>query len=120
MEFVQVASILGGLLSVISAFLSFQAVKKRLDIERDLDRKLHIYLELHYDDFKTLKNAKNKEEIKDEIDEHLIRYEKILNEILISMPDEKRVKIDPALNQKSVKGKVAYISKIISRSLVEV
>ena len=119
MEFIQIVAILGGLISVASAFLSFRSTEKRLAVEKELNIKFRAYLEEHRNILEDLESAKRNDGIKIEIDKHLNEYEKVLNSIIISMPDEKRVKIYPAINQKSERGKVAYISKLISRSLVK-
>jgi len=119
MEFVEFAAIFGGLLSIISAIVSYRSIEKRLDVEEDLDKELHKYFKQHYQILLELEELKSKDEIKSEISNHLLRYEKLLNDIVISMPDEKRVKVYPAINQRSEKGKVAYISKLISRSLAK-
>jgi len=119
MEFVQIAAICGGLLSMISAFLSFRSIEKRLDVEEYLDKELHKYFENHYQILKDLEEVQSKGEMKAEIYCHLFRYEKILNDIVITMPDEKRIKVYPAINQRSEKGKAAYISKLFSRSLAK-
>lgn len=119
MEFVQVAAICGGLLSVISAILSFRSIEKRLDAEEYLHKELYKYLDNHYLVLKDLKEVEYNGEMKSEIYNDLFKYEKILNDIVIAMPDEKRIKVYPAINQQSDKGKAAYISKLISRSLAK-
>ena len=119
MEFVEIAAILGGVLSVISAIVAFRSIEKRLDVEEDLEKELQKYFEQHYQILLELERVESKGEIKSEISKHLVMYENLLNDIVISMPDEKRNKVYPAINQISEKGKVAYISKTISRSLAK-
>lgn len=119
MEFIQNFAVLGGLISVLCALLSFRYTGKRLDVEVELNERFRDYLEEHRKLLEELESAKSKNEIRLEVNKHLVEYEKLLNEIAISMPDEKRAKVYPAINQKSERGKVAYISKLISKSLAK-
>ena len=119
-EFVQIVSICGAVLSMLTAYLSYKSIGKRLDVEKELNYKIHLYFVEHESFLKDLEEANDKGEMKNEIYSHLFKYEKFLNEIVTEMPDEKRERVYPAINQRSEKGKVAYISKLISRSLAKV
>jgi len=123
MEILQLMILLSGLsVSMITAFLSLMSIKKRLDIEKELNNQLSNYIKLHFKELEALERAKRKGnmEFEIEIKKNLVEYENLLNSIIIPMSNEERNKIHHAINQKSKKGKISYISKTFSKSLAEV
>lgn len=117
MEFVQIIASLGGIISAISVILAIKTTEKRLKVEKDLNEGLSEYLKKNSEVMVMLKKSISEGKIHMEVDNHLEKYEKILNDIMISMPNDKKEKIYPAINQASEKGRVAYISKIISKAI---
>lgn len=119
MEFVQIAALVGGLLSIFSAIFSFKSVERRLGAEKILCIKLRQYLEENDKRLEHLKRIDAPDQIKIEVCENLKSYEKILSEILASMPNENKAEVNLAVNQNSEKGKVAYISRLFYKALAQ-
>lgn len=121
MEILQIIVILSGLsISLGAAFISILSTKKRIELEKELNRELRIYIDSHFEIIKILDSAKSKEDIDIEIKKNLYIYESLINDVSSEMSDEKRSRIYNALNQKSEKGKLSYILKTFHKSLAEV
>lgn len=117
MEIIDIFSILGALISFISAFKAFRLIDSRLKIEKELKYELQTQLLEHKILLQKLEKAKNKEDIKIEVSQHIKDYENLIFVVIKNFPQEKQIKIYPAISQNSTKGKISYISKLLSGSL---
>jgi len=117
MEFIEAIAIIGALTSILSAFISFRLTGTRLEIEEELKHEIHAQLVNQKILLNKLEAAKNKEEIKSEVSLHIKDYEEIISMVMKTMPKEKQEKVFPAISQESEKGRISYISKLLSGSI---
>jgi hypothetical protein len=117
MEIIDMVAVLGAFISLSSAVASYLTLKKRLGIEKDLEREIKLRLIKQKILLAHLENANNKYEVRFAIESHIKDYEDLIFEAMRTLPPEKKLRIQPAIAQQSQKGKVSYISKLLSESL---
>ena len=114
MKLLDIIAISGVITSLISAFISIRSVKIRLKVEKELKKELYEQLLVRKSMLINIEKAKNKEDIKSEVSQHIKDYEDLISRAITSMSQEKKIKIYPAISQESEKGKISYISKLLS------
>ncbi|MFJ3073692.1 MULTISPECIES: hypothetical protein [unclassified Pseudomonas] len=117
MDFPEITAILGAIVSLVAAFISFKATKSRVQIERELQQELHS--KLMQDSFllKHLTDAETDEDIKHEVQTHHDIYFAMISSAMNELPPEKRNEVYKALSQRSKRGSTTYMSKLLKSSM---
>lgn len=117
MDFPEITAILGAVLSLVAAFISFKATKSRVQIERELQQELHSKLMQDSLLLKHLTDAETDEGIKREVQANRDSYFAMISSAMNELPPEKRMEVYKALSQSSKKGSTTYMSKLLKSSM---
>jgi hypothetical protein len=117
MDFPEITAILGAIVSLVAALISFKATKSRVQIERELQQELHS--KLMQDSFllKHLTDAETDEGIKREVQTNRDSYFAMISSAMNELPPEKRIEVYKALSQRSKKGSTTYMSKLLKSAM---
>lgn len=121
MSFIEVfaisGAVLGAAVSLVAALMSFLQIRIRVNIDRELHRRIVSELLVDNDRLRNLLNAELDGDIKKEISAHNDMYYSLILKVIDDLPGEKRSAAYNSLNQESKRGSAAYMTKLLKGSL---